>query len=78
MEEENQVRLDQEVFPDRWEIKVQEALKVRVDQLDSAVFPDLWVQWANLVEIVIMAKLRFVWVINMTSFQHSFRKYVSQ
>ena len=60
MVEENQVRLDQEVFPDRWEIKVQEVLKVRVDQLDNAVSPDLWVQWANLAEIVIMAKLRFV------------------
>ena len=60
MVEENQVRLDQEVFPDQWEIKVQEVLKVRVDQLDNAVSPDLWVQWANLAEIVIMAKLRFV------------------
>lgn len=60
MEEENQVQLDQEVYPVRWEIKVQEVLKVRVDQLDNAVSPDLWVQWVNLAEIVIMEKLRFV------------------
>ena len=70
MEEENQVQSDQEVSPDRWEIKAQEVLKVHVDQSGNAVSPDLWVQWANLAEIVIMEKLRFVLVINMTSFQH--------
>ena len=60
MVEENQVPSDQEVSPDRWEIKVQEVLKVRADPLDSAVSLDPWDQWANLAEIVIMEKLRFV------------------
>ena len=60
MVEENQVPLDQEVSPDRWEIKVQEDLKVHADPLDNAVSLDPWGRWANLVEIVIMEKLRFV------------------
>jgi len=58
VEEENQVALDQEVSQDPWEIKVQGALKVRADLLDNVGSPDLWDQWVNLVEIVIMAKLR--------------------
>ena len=60
VEEENQVQSDQEVFPDRWEIKAQEVLKVRADPSDNEVSLDPWDQWANLAGIVIMEKLRFV------------------
>ena len=56
----NQVLLDHVVFQGRWEIKVLVVQRVHVDPLVSVVFPDPWVQWVNLVWIVIWAKLRFV------------------
>ena len=65
MVEENQVLSDHEVFPDQWEIKVHEALKVPADQSDNVGSLDLWDRWANLVKIVIMVKLRLVLLINM-------------